>query len=60
VICSPNTYSINPRESVCQRCPDDAICFGGDMIASQKGYYMISDLISSACLNEHACLGGSI
>lgn len=61
-VCPENKYLIGAKESEapCQPCPDNAICYGKDVMAPMEGYWRSSNTseLITECENSDACLGG--
>ncbi len=59
--CPVETYSLVPKEGSCNRCPEEAVCYGGSLIVPKNGYWRDSNHtdIIFRCPNEKACLGAS-
>lgn len=58
VVCAPGTYSLDPNNP-CDSCPSGAICYGGNLIVPQAGYWRSSRDSDKfiECLFSYACLG---
>ena len=45
----------------CKQCPENNICFGGNLVAASPGYFRHSSQAeySMPCYNSEACVGGT-
>lgn len=48
------------KQILCNNCPDNMICLGGDTILPKPEFYRIDEESTEAirCLNPDACIGG--
>ena len=58
-ICPFGFYSLRESASVCESCPRNSLCPGGDAIRVNKGFWRSStdSITIHECFNEEACLG---
>jgi hypothetical protein len=58
VSCPSGTYSLDPSEA-CKECPDEATCYGGNLMVPKAEYWRFSRTSANfyKCLNPPACLG---
>lgn len=41
--CEYSKYSFDPKDEICNACPDNAICYGGNNISLLAGYWRSSN-----------------
>lgn len=60
-LCPKNTFSVNPSDSECTKCPHYASCQGGSDLVLAPGYWRPSTLSSNVhqCPIAEACEGGA-
>ena len=58
--CPFHYFSLNKNDSVCQICPENAICEGGNKIFVLPSFWRKNTNSSKiyTCINSNACLGG--
>ena len=59
--CEATTYSFNPLDKTCTRCPDGAICHGGAKIQVREGYWRRNSTSAQIipCEGDYTrCIGG--
>ncbi len=61
-LCPVNTYNVDPSWGICEVCPDNAECPGGDKIIPKAGYWHSSNYSAQihTCLEDGSCLDGGV